>query len=394
MANLRLYMESVDGRSPSQAGFSLRGGGRSVRNYFIGDDGHGVTTHTAVAGISELFSSITELLGAVHTHPDGKRLQRTLPMADPVYQWCMCENIGNIQGVGNPGNPITSNPFQILEAPTVDYYSLYPGYLFSGVTFTPRPYACLQDVAVSTSDSLGSLQYTNQEGVSTPSFAYAQEWLRFTDVETIPAGEYITAQAGQFLFDVQSGKSPDGISAGAGQLKMLKKTKTIKMTWNMVPYQYVETGDANILSYIEQGLGCINQYDWFGYPKGTLLFEAVSVNRYTPVVPTAKLLPGSTISFANQKLCDITFFFGFQNPTVGSDATKIYGLDSDGNRATPRAPTRAGEIQAGWNLVPYAHQAGWFYAKTKIPAFPSSDGKPLFPSFPFELLFTNPGIVA
>lgn len=400
MANTRLYMEEVHGKSPSQAGFTVRGGGRSVRNYIIGNDGSGDASHTAIASTTELYTALVEFLGATNTHSDGKRLKRTLPLADPIYQWCMCESIGNIQGLGNPGAKLASNPFNILEAPTVDYYSLYPAYLLSSVTFTPRPYASLQDDSI----GVGQVIWYDQEGNSVGGgggiklINYAKEWLRFTDVETVPMGEYITAQAGQFKFDVASGLSPDGKAAGNGQLRMLAKKKTVKMTWYCVPYAYLDTGSQARVSYIDQGIGCINQYDWFNFPKGSLLLEGVAVNRYTPVVPQSLVLSGSGgVSFANTKLCDITFLFSYQNPIIAKDVDDggnqiFYGKDAGNGRATPRTSTNLNDIQAGWNLVPYAHQMGWYYAKTNIPGFPASDKRPLYPSFPFELLFTNPGV--
>ncbi len=379
-------METIDGKSPSQAGFSIRGAGRSVRNYIIGDDGNG--QHTRINGTSEIYSSVVEILGETRTHEDGIRLKRTLPLADPVFQWLICESIGNVAGLGNPGAAIASNPYGILEAPTVDYFALYPAYAFSGVTFTPRPYASLKDDDIPT----GTLVYTDVEG-TTQTSDYAQEWLRYTDVETVPAGEYITAQAGQFVFDVASGFSPDGRPAGNGQLRMFVKRKMIKVTWYCVPYEYIDTGDSSLPSWIELGLGCVNQFDWWNYKAGSMLLEGVMVNRYTPAVPKSIVWNGSgLVSYANQKLCDISFMFSHLYPVIGKDTLKIFGLEAGGNRATPRAPKNDNVIQAGHNLVPYAHQMGWFYARTKIPGYTASDNQPLYPSFPFQLLFANPGV--
>ena len=378
MAQLRLFQERVAGNSPSKAGFTVRGGGRSVRNYIIGTEADPVTT------VGEIHQGIIEMMGDTGYHSDNLRIKRTLPLADPEYYWMFCEGIGDIAGIGRPTLE-ASDPSGSLEAPPVDYVATYPQYGFSGCTFSPRPYAVVQDEAIPTT----TLEWRDVEGTAF-SGDYAMEWLRFVDVETIPGGEYITAQAGQFLFDVNSGLRPDGVAAGAGQLRMFVAKKTIKMTWFQVPYAYIDPTTNLLNTYIGYTIGKVNQYDWWKWEKGTLLLEGVMVNRYTPIVPVATLVSpdDSDVAFSTEKLCDITFMFSHVNPPLGKDSA-----DAAGTPRTPSILSSPGPVQVvqqGHNYVPYAHQMGWFYAKTNIPGYSHATNRPIYPSMSYHHLFTNP----
>ena len=383
-------METIGGQSPSAAGFTIMGGGRSVRNYIIGDDGQsGAAAHPPVTDTVELFDAIVELMGETRVYDSSElHLSRTLPLADPIFQWMFCESIGSLSGRGRP-TQTASNPLGILEAPTVDYAAFYPCWLFSGVNFTQRPYAVISDSSIPEDE----VEWVTEDGFDGTN-GYAEEWLRFVDVEDIPAGEYITAQAGQFIFDVNSSLAPNSRPAGVGQLRMLLKRRMIKMTWFQVPYNYIDLGPFATTpddeSWIVRAIGKVNQRDWWLYPKGTMLLEGIGVSRYTPVVPQVLSWRGGPfgggVGFSNQKLCNITFFFSFFNPPLGKD--------SAGNPAEPSIPIREiQDVTRGWNLVPYAHMGGFYYVKTKaLSGFSDASNRPIYQSFPMELCFTNPGI--
>jgi len=383
MSNLRLYMEDARGTSTSKAGFSIRGAGRSSRNYIIGDDGqrsNGSVIHAPITSRGQVHLAVEELLGSTGYYPaaDG-RLRRVLPLADPYYPWLFVESIGSIYGMGHPEQS-AADPLGFMEADPLDYVTTYPSYKFSDVSFTPRPYESVQDDEIQT----GVIEYVNQQGFAAH-YQYAKEWERFVDVDTVPAGEYITANAGRFVFDVASALAPKGQPAGDGQLRMFVRKKMLKMTWFQVPNSYT-IGSATQDTYIDQAIGTINQTDWWRYPKGSLLLEGAAINRYLPFLPKAKLSGSGQILFTNEKLCDITFMFSYLNPPLGKD--------SAGAEATPSAAAIPGQhVQAGHNLAPYAHMSGWYYVKTQIPKVSDADNRPIYPSFEYALLFTNPGIV-
>jgi hypothetical protein len=62
-------------------------------------------------------------------------------------------------------------------------------------------------------------------------------------------------------------------------------------------------------------------------------------------------------------------------------------LDPSGHTQSDWSPNN---IFAGHNLLPFAHTGAWYYARTNIPDSPASHLRPMFPSYPFELLWTTP----
>lgn len=375
------YRERIAGRSPNTAGFSQRGGGKATHRVIIGDKGDGANAITSVA---QLHDAMREILGYVEPDSDGFRLHRVAPKLHPLYPWLAAEEITEIVGLGRPTKTEAEADHQFSVDP-FEEFALYPAYELN-VSFSPRPYVFAQDSEVDTA----SLTWTKQDG-TTATPTYAKEWIRNLEVTAEPGGRYIVAEAGQFQFDVASTLAPDTYNAGKGQLQMFIPEAPVKMTWYQVPWEYVDAFDsagARIDSYIQQALGCINQHEWMGYDPGTLLLDAVHVARYVQPVPQTDYA-ADTVVFAPRFLCDITFLFKFLDPPLGKD--------SAGNAATPRTPpTPPGPgqiITAGWNRVPYAHRYGWYYARTTGQAgFTDVTNKPLYPSFPMQLCFTNPGV--
>lgn len=388
MSNIRLYKETIGGHSPSKGAFTRRGGGKMTRTYIVGDDGSG---NYAPAQVTDLTDSVSgafvELMGSTHTNSDGVRLQRTLPLADPLCPWLFVDAIDDFQGIGNPGAPIPADPYSFFEAPPVDYMAFYPGYLIT-VSFAPRPYAVVpdRDIQPSVIDA-----YYDFNGNKIETTGYAPEWLRYTSIKRAPMAEYLEAQAGTFRIQIASGLWPNNASAGLGQAKMLFRKEAIIYTWFEVPYDYIDTG-TDFLSFLTQGLGSINQLDFNGNQPGTLLLEALAISDpYTPIVPPITYWNGSNAIYAAQKLCDISFVF--------LEAFNPLGPDADGNPATPPIPFNLNFVTAGHNLLPYAHALGYYYGATLVtnPDKTVNDflsDRPLFQSYPFQLLFTNPGVTA
>lgn len=398
MADARLWMEAVKGQSPTSGTCNIRGAGKTQSRWYIGQAGD--STRTPVTTLNEFYKAKLELLGTTYPHSDGVRLRRLLPKADPFIQYYYCEEI-KWQGQGRPTTS-AATPLGQLEAPSFDNVTIYPTYAFD-CTFSPRPYAIIQDGTIPS----GTKTWYGDGGATTAqnygAFDYAEEWLRYTDIEVLPGGEFITAQGGQFLVDVASGQKPNSVSAIQGQVRLFVKKSGLRLTWYQIPYSYVDpslspTRSNSLGSYIMAALGHINQYDWWNYPKGTLLLEAVGVSRYSPVVPNPIPWAGSTQIISNAKLCDITFIFSNFNPTnnVVGQSPLSYGLDALGANAVPSATATLNPnvIPAGHNLVPVAHMMSWYYAKTFFSGLPDCSNRPIYPSFPYQLLFSNPGVTA
>lgn len=369
MADERDYNERIAGKSPHKIGFQRQGGGRATLPMIIGNKGDGVG---AITSVTELHDAIREILGFTTTHPNGEGLARKLPKCHPMFPQLYANAIQEMVGLGRP--TMTDAAPGTMETDTFDSFALYPAYELM-VEFSPRMYTLCGDDDI-TQNQTFSINWTDTDGV-TVAYEYAKEWLRYTDSERVPAGTWITAESGQFLFDVSGGAIPNGVSAGAGQIRMFMPEEGLKVTWYEVPYDFVDTGSTSISSYISQGLGCVNQHDWNGYTAGTLLLHGIALTRYVPPMPEYASDPENKAIVRAKKLCDITFIMTFKEPDL---------------TANPSAAANAQTVQYGHNLMPYAWTGGWYYAKTNVPAAASQDGKPLFPSFPYQLLFTNPGV--
>lgn len=374
MADLISYREATPTISTSTGGLSRMGGGRWVETRFIGEDTQAGIA--AFANFQQLRLSIREIIGFTEPHSDGIRLHRQIPKKHGIFPNLYAERLSQIQGIGRAIQlaSITDNnagsPF--------DSTALYPTYKL-GIEYAPLVYNFAEDSDISTS----TLNWTKPDGSVEANLNYAKEWYRYMRPEFSPAAEYIDAQAGQFLFDVATGLNPNGLPAGPGQLKMLVQKSALTLTWHEVPFKYIfQTG---VTSYVERILGFVNQFDFIGYPAGTLLLFGVNIADYDPPFPSESLFLDSTTIFSYNRLCNVKFLFLLKNPALGKDA--------DGNPATPGNPLNDNVIQAGHNLVPFAHTGEWYFAKTlAISGFTQASNRPIFPSAPFELLFTNPGV--
>jgi len=104
------------------------------------------------------------------------------------------------------------------------------------------------------------------------------------------------------------------------------------------------------------------------------LFTGVSVlSKFTPPFPDFVKFAGVSVP-SQQKLCNLEFTFIFKNYKPGSTYTKENLTDSNN------------DIVFGHNLLPNAIDRKYYYAKTKGTVI----GMPIYPSFPFQLMFRDP----
>lgn len=301
---------------------------------------------------------IPEVLGRAEAAGDG-RIHRELPLAHPEYPWLFATGLQN-EGISFL-DKVDSEPG--YEAQPVGAYAIYSRYRIR-IDYVSRPYLVLGDDSI----PFITIYYYTRAGTST-SKSVPAEWWRFTDYDIIPAAEFLTASQGTYTFD-RSDEAPPHGNTVPGEIKLLQNKKVIKFKWFQVPYSYVSS-DAN---YLDGGLGKVNQLDWYGWSKGTLLFLSYSMRRYTPPNPGTDPWDGGVI--ANTKLCDIEFNFLYFNP----------GELTGG--AAPTPPDNASHITAGHNLQPWSAGAnnGYYYAK----ADPLLENTPVFESYPFQLFFLDP----
>ncbi len=312
--------------------------------------------------------AMREVIGSAERAGDGK-IKRGLPLAHPEYPWLFASSV-SLQGLSfYDKHPAPTN----FKAPPIKEYARYNSYQYT-IEFNSRPYLLFQDKNINT----GTITYYKPDGTAVNNKKIAYEWWRYTDYEELPSAEYLTAQQGQFVFNRSDAVAPPHDTTVPGQIRLLQQKSTIKFRWYQVPYSYISSS----LSYIKAGQGSINQFDWYGWPKGTLLYNSFTYKRYTPPNPQQydyNFGDSTKKVIGNEKLVDIEFVFLYFNPgtLTGGEA--------------PTAPTNASHITNGHNLLPWLAAGGgkYFYAKSVGSVTP---GIPLYPSYPFELLFTDPDI--
>lgn len=355
LEEIKAAKERINGRSISTAGFGIDGG-RAQMVVKVESD--------------KLENATYQCLG--NAVPSGVGINRTLPIAHPQYPWMFCERISSIDGIQfkeklGPNDTINGLPVQ-LEGDTLSNYARYDTYELT-LEFLPRPYALLKDNQLS--DELTAWWDITDTLILPQIFGNKTEYWRFTELKEVPAGEYLTAQQGMFQFRMDS--NPSGLNlkdqaVGMGQLRLFVNSRGIQFIWHQVPYSFVLSGN----SYFDRYSGRVNQFDWYGFPKGTLLLTSVDVLRvYTPPFP--EFVPFNGSYFPSQaKLCDLQFNMIFKNPPIGQPYTYNPLTDNPNN------------VAAGHNLVPSSLTGKYYYATNQ------QTGLAIYPSVPFNLFFRNP----
>jgi hypothetical protein len=217
---------------------------------------------------------------------------------------------------------------------------------------------------------------------------FAQEWNRFTDYEPHPQNDNITAQFGTLVFQTATNAVPGGANAGSsviapGMPRIFLPNQLVQFTWYQVPYRYISSAK----SYIRTLMGRVNQNDWYDWKSGELLYLNYKPHRYTPPVQKESLwIPGA---FSTEKWCNIEFTF-LSTSRVGSN------LPTGDLPSKPTLQTANHNwVAAGHNLLPWfgndtTGKKGFYYAVN--PTDTAGNKSPTWPSFPFELLFTDPDI--
>ena len=355
LEEIKAAKERINGRSISTAGFGIDGGRAQM----------------TVKVLSEKLEAATyQCLG--NATPSGVSINRTLPIAHPQFPWMFCERISNIEGIQfqekvGPNDSINGIPVQ-LEADTLSNYARYHTYELT-LEFLPRPYALLKDNQLI--DETTAWWDTTNTLLLPQFFTSRSEYYRYTELKEVPAGEYLTAQQGMFQFRMDA--NPAGLNlkdqaVGMGQLRLYVNSRGIQLIWSQVPYSFVLSGN----SYFDRYGGRVNQQDWYGFAKGTLLMTSVDVLRvYTPPFPEFVPFNGSFFP-SQQKLCDLQFNLVYKNPPIGQAYTYNPLTDNPNN------------VAAGHNLVPSSLTGKYYYATNQ------QTGLAIYPSVPFNLFFRNP----
>lgn len=363
------FAEEVHDNAPSTASFSLANGRAHmafilpVNMTQVADYGGPVFNESSQVQPLDLLGMSQVILGGVNTDVGDGRLNRILPFAHPQWPWLYAEGY-SVQGIGAPVLTASISPLEALQMPA---FALYPTYRVT-MEFTNRNYAVLNDFDIETA----TYTWWDVDG-STQENLIAMEWLRFTDYQAVPQNDWVTASIGNgFVFVTEGGsgdsKTDPNNAPYAGMPRILLPNEIIKMTWRQVPFRYYSSPN----SFLRRFRGRINQFAWYNWGKGELLYLNCNPIRFTPPIlqPANWLLGATTVD----KWCDLELFFL---------ATRREGVNVP-------TPENNNFIAAGHNLMPWQADNQFYYTQSPNP--PLGTGAPTFYSFPFELLWTDPDV--
>lgn len=347
-ATTEIAAEKIATISPSKASFSTGGG---------------AATMEVVIPRASIGSYIQNILGSVEKSADGS-LKRKLPAAHPYYDWLYATRINNIEGITPDGLSDASNYQRIIQNHFKDV-AIYKYYKLT-IEFEPRPYLIIDDTALAAFREQ-KLHYYNLANDST-NYTDCKEWYRFVEISVEPGAELLTTAVNSFAFVTEGEGTPHGIpvsNQNGGGVSIIISKPTIKLKWYFVPYEIVFS------SNIENALGKVNQYDFFNYTAGSLLFKGIEVDKYSPPYQAIAQSPLITRP-ESTRLCDITFNFQLFAPSPNDVGTTI--------------PTRTGfKVAYGHNLIPFPGDLKFHYSEMQSPG-----GRPIYPSYPMEKLFLLP----
>jgi hypothetical protein len=342
--------EKIATISPSKASFSTGGGA--------------ATMEVVIPRVS-IGSYIQNILGSVEKAGDGS-LKRKLPAAHPYYDWLYATRISNIEGITPDGLSEASNYQRIIQTHFKDV-AIYKYYKLT-IEFEPRPYLIIDDASLA-GQREQKVHYYNLANDST-NYIDCKEWYRFVEISLEPGAELLTTAVNNFVF-VTTGASPNQVpvsNQNGGGVNITISKPVMKLKWYFVPYEVVFSKN------IEDALGKVNQYLFFNYTAGSLLFKGVEVEKYSPPYQAIAQSPLITRP-ESTRLCDVTFTFQLFSPSPNDVGTTI--------------PARSGfRVPYGHNLIPFPGDLKFHYAEMEA-GYPAG-GRPVYPSYPMEKLFLLP----
>lgn len=348
--------------------FTLRQATREPGSFRIGIGG-GAQVLIGTIPTADLDTILTEGIESATADNDTGKLNRILPVAAPRWNWMFLRNVDNVTGISFEAKQ-DSDPEGTLEAPAMPYWADYNTYEITA-TFEPRPYLMARDETISKS----SITYYTDDGVGHNQDVW-NEWWRYVEWLPQPASEYLTADIGQARWSAPGGNPlngdpVDGSGASPGMARMLLSSRTWKVTWYAVPYQYV-LSDNEVYT---TAIGRVNQLSWGGFAPGHALLQAVAVPRvYTAPFPEFTSYAGYDL-VGQDKLCDIEFTILEVKRTPTISVT----------------PTNASHVAAGHNCFPFRVNHKFYYMEHfRKNNDAAGTGVPTYLSYPFEFLFQNP----
>ena len=394
------WLEQIDrSGSACNGGFSVDGG-RFVRPYIV-----------MAPQPSDLVNAIVDILGTTAYASSGNgKLNRTPPVADPVYPWLYAFSIQAIVGKG--GQFVVTDPaYDNLQIQAIAQFALFPAYVFM-IEFRPRPYAILldEDITQYTAGSTYASVYypTLDNGTSTFCFAqgnstyalsspqtnwfFVDEWNRYTDFDLQSTENYVSSQVGSGKFVTSGIMARQGLPDANNAQPMIAPRiflpdEVLELIWYQVPLRLI-TSPA---SYLRRWRGRVNQnaLSWPSgvYTPGSVLYVNFKQKKYQPPVPNqVQNQFGDPTTFSTEKLCDITMRFLLTNryvPDIPATAP------ANRNCVLGAVDPNTGLWNGGHNALPWLTDRQFHFSVGNVAAGSSTMSYVPFQSAPLELLFTD-----
>jgi hypothetical protein len=409
------YIEVRDTVSPNKITVNWQQQRATVPYYAVYQTSSGPPAVYAALTAAQMASLPDDVMGSTNPLPSATGvMNRVMPLAHPIMQWLYCVGINDIQFIMNrsksdpnavdPPLPGAADGAELtatvgdLEVPCVPEFWLYPVVKIT-LDFQNLKYPLFQDSSIST---IENTYYTPSGGSVV--YTAPTEWWRYCNYERLPKEDVVNFKQGQINFaaqlDATHVKKPPNGAVFPGQPFFLLPNSLVTMRWEHVPYRYIQSAN----SFLQFYRGRVNQYAWWDWNPGELLYMGYKPTTYTQ--PTQSLMPwptaaGPTGIFTAEKLVDIDLIF-LETRRIGT------------NLPTPNFPPPGSAPWGSWNynwiigghnLLPwqdrnyyyatnYMQSSGTPVANSIQVTLGASNvlnlGPPYYLSFPVELLFMDP----
>lgn len=189
----------------------------------------------------------------------------------------------------------------------------------------------------------GQVSYEGGGGLVT----YEAGWERYVTKIARPAGEFFTIQptsgvaAGGIAYQYV-GVTPANVTAGIGKLLAFCN---LQVTWHQIPETAVPSVFVNpsltARSYIETTIGKVNNAEFNGYAKGTLLLLGASMTPYR--------------SPFGDRIFDVTYMFKYFEPVADKGHNYLFRPASNAFiEVTTSGATNIGAMTAGVSIYDWA----------------------------------------
>lgn len=365
--------------------------GENVRNYFVFDESNLEREIT----VTELQQALTMILGRTNARPQDPpatpgtagpgSIARVMPWCDPAYPCLFAEDVSvsHESEEGSDAGNAAGDPDRAVDV--VSGHNDFKAYNLA-VRYTTRPYAIFPDSRLVRQ----SIDFDTPAVGVRKRLYYYREWLRFLRIEARATDTRVSASQGSaFHFRAPgafyAGQQIDGIPYAAIP-DMMVQDENLTLSWYGIPARYLEDSRSFLVKY----RGFINQFDFWNWPKGSLLYLNVDTIRsytqltFTPAGAEDVAYEEQVGTFAHERMVDLALHFIWTTREPGIDYTNVDVLNAI--RSNPNY------LPAGHNLFPFFPDRKYYYA-TAAPfeAVPDKiNHVPAYFSVPFEILFQDP----